>query len=244
MPESGYAATAEHGHALPATTVPATTVPATTVPTSTVPTSTVPAATVPTSPAPVTGPAPRRAPRAHHIGFWVTAAAFCVNMGFSAVPTPLYVLYQQRDHFSNLMITVVYAVYAVGVIGSLFLAGHLSDWTGRRRIFVPALIANVASGVIFILAPGLAGLIVGPDRVGDIGRADHGHGHQLPGRAALPGPGRGPPGGGPRWWPPPPTSAGSASGRWWRACWPSSPRPRCGCPTSSSAPPWSCWPSR
>ncbi len=97
--------------------------------------------------------------RAHHVGFWVTAAAFLVNMGFSAVPTPLYVLYQQRDHFSNLMITVVYAVYAVGVIGSLFLAGHLSDWIGRRHIFVPALLANVASAAIFIAAPGLAGLI-------------------------------------------------------------------------------------
>lgn len=98
--------------------------------------------------------------RAHHVGFWVTAAAFLVNMGFSAVPTPLYVLYQQRDHFSNLMITVVYAVYAVGVIGSLFLAGHLSDWIGRRHIFVPAILANVASAVIFIFEPSLAGLIV------------------------------------------------------------------------------------
>jgi predicted MFS family arabinose efflux permease len=101
-----------------------------------------------------------RASRHHHVGFWVTAAAFLVNMGFSAVPTPLYVLYQQRDHFSNLMITVVYAVYAVGVIASLFLGGHLSDWIGRRRIFVPALLANVAAAVIFIFAPDLAGLIV------------------------------------------------------------------------------------
>jgi MFS family permease len=90
----------------------------------------------------------------------VAAAAFLVTMGFSAVPTPLYVLYQQRDHFSNLMITVVYAVYAVGVIGSLFLAGHLSDWIGRRHVFVPALAASVASAVIFIFVPSLAGLIV------------------------------------------------------------------------------------
>ena len=58
------------------------------------------------------------------------------------------------------MITVVYAVYAVGVIGSLFLGGHLSDWIGRRHIFVPALLANVVSAIVFILAPGLAGLIV------------------------------------------------------------------------------------
>src|SRR6202451_1531367 len=71
--------------------------------------------------------------RRHSAAFWVVAAAFCVNLAFSAVPTPLYVIYQQRDHFSTLMITVVYAVYAVGVIVSLFLGGHVSDWVGRRR---------------------------------------------------------------------------------------------------------------
>jgi hypothetical protein len=81
-------------------------------------------------------------------------------MGFSAVPTPLYVLYQARDHFSNLMVTIVYAVYAVGVVGSLFLAGHLSDWMGRRRIFVPALAANVVSALVFIFEPSLSGLII------------------------------------------------------------------------------------
>jgi MFS family permease len=100
-------------------------------------------------------------PRIHHsIGFWVVAVAFLLNMAFSAVPTPLYVLYQQRDGFSNLMVTVVFAVYAVGVIGSLFLGGHLSDWVGRRRVFVPALLANAASAVVFIVDPSLAGLIV------------------------------------------------------------------------------------
>jgi MFS family permease len=81
-------------------------------------------------------------------------------MGFSAVPTPLYVLYQQRDGFSDLMVTVVYAVYAVGVIGSLFLGGHLSDWIGRRHVFVPALLANAVSAAVFIVDPSLAGLIV------------------------------------------------------------------------------------
>ncbi|MEA2655077.1 MAG: hypothetical protein QOI23_442, partial [Chloroflexota bacterium] len=105
--------------------------------------------------------APRPRSRRHHsIGFWVAAIAFLLNMGFSAVPTPLYVLYQQRDSISNLMVTVVYAVYAVGVIGSLFLGGHLSDWIGRRRVFVPALLANAVSAVVFIVDPSLAGLIV------------------------------------------------------------------------------------
>ena len=44
--------------------------------------------------------------RRHAAAFWIVAAAFCVNLAFSAVPTPLYVIYQQRDHFSTLMITV------------------------------------------------------------------------------------------------------------------------------------------
>jgi MFS family permease len=90
----------------------------------------------------------------------VAAVAFLINMAFSAVPTPLYVLYQQRDGISNLMVTVVFAVYAVGVIGSLFLGGHLSDWIGRRRVFVPALLANALAATVFIVDPSLAGLIV------------------------------------------------------------------------------------
>jgi MFS family permease len=105
-----------------------------------------------------TGPLASR--RHHSAGFWVAAVAFLLNMAFSAVPTPLYVLYQHRDGISNLMVTIVYAVYAVGVIGSLFLGGHLSDSVGRRRIFVPALLANAVSAAVFIMDPSLAGLIV------------------------------------------------------------------------------------
>jgi Major Facilitator Superfamily len=106
-------------------------------------------------------PARRTRPqRRHSMAFWLVAAAFCVNLAFSAVPTPLYVIYQQRDHFSTVMITVVYAVYAIGVIASLFLGGHVSDWVGRRRVLVPALAVNALSAVLFIAFPSLPGLIV------------------------------------------------------------------------------------
>jgi MFS family permease len=110
---------------------------------------------------PVPAARPRVSSRRHHsFGFWVAAAAFLVNMGFSAVPTPLYVLYQRRDHFSTITLTLVYAVYAVGVIGSLFFGGHVSDWVGRKRVFVPALLANVAAAAIFLVAPSLPGLVL------------------------------------------------------------------------------------
>jgi MFS family permease len=105
-------------------------------------------------------PAQAASRRHHTFGFWVAAAAFLVNMGFSAVPTPLYVLYQRRDHFSTITITLVYAVYAVGVIGSLFLGGHISDWVGRKRVFVPALLINVLAAAIFLIAPSLPGLLL------------------------------------------------------------------------------------
>jgi MFS family permease len=98
--------------------------------------------------------------RHHSFGFWAATVAFLVNMGFSAVPTPLYMLYQQRDHFSTIMLTVVYAVYAVGVIASLFFGGHVSDWVGRKWVFVPALLVNVVSALIFLSAPSLPGLLV------------------------------------------------------------------------------------
>ncbi|WP_194909063.1 MFS transporter [Catenulispora rubra] len=98
--------------------------------------------------------------RHHSFGFWAAAAAFLVNMGFSAVPTPLYVLYQRRDHFSTITLTVVFGAYAIGVVASLFFGGHLSDSLGRKRVLVPALLVNVLSGLIFVLAPSLAGLLV------------------------------------------------------------------------------------
>ena len=81
-------------------------------------------------------------------------------MAFSALPTPFYVLYQARDEFSTFLITVIFAAYAVGVVASLFLAGHLSDWAGRRRMVLLAVLVNMLSGVLFLLWPATAGLIV------------------------------------------------------------------------------------
>lgn len=104
--------------------------------------------------------APRTVSRRHDSAFWIVGYAFAVTMAFSAVPTPLYVLYQARDHFSTFMITVIFAAYAVGVVASLFLAGHLSDWVGRRRMALLAIAVNMVSGLLFLLWPATAGLIV------------------------------------------------------------------------------------
>lgn len=104
--------------------------------------------------------APRPFSRRHNAAFWIVGYAFAVTMAFSALPTPLYVLYQARDHFSTFMITLIFAAYAVGVVASLFLAGHLSDWAGRRRMVLLAVATNMVSGLLFLVWPATAGLIV------------------------------------------------------------------------------------
>ncbi|MBO9534135.1 MAG: MFS transporter [Solirubrobacteraceae bacterium] len=98
--------------------------------------------------------------RRHHLAFWGVAYAFLVVMAFSAVPTPLYVLYQARDGWSPLTITLIFAVYAVGVVASLFLVGHLSDRDGRRRWMVPAIALNLISVGIFLAWDALPGLLL------------------------------------------------------------------------------------
>jgi len=82
---------------------------------------------------------PPRLAISYSAGFWTVALAFVVVMAIGALPTPLYVLYERRDHLTGFVVTVIFAAYALGVIASLFLAGHVSDWFGRRRILVPAI---------------------------------------------------------------------------------------------------------
>jgi MFS family permease len=102
---------------------------------------------------------PRRSTR-HGVGFWLVAAVFGVSMAFSTVPTPLYPIYQQQDGFTAFTVTIIFAVYAVGVVTSLLLAGHVSDWLGRKRILLPALGIQALAAVLFLAWPALPGLII------------------------------------------------------------------------------------
>ncbi|MHB9756631.1 MFS transporter [Streptomyces sp. BYX5S] len=103
---------------------------------------------------------PAAGSRRHGVGFWIVALAFLTSMAFSTVPTPLYPLYSQRDGFSTFMVTVVFAVYAVGVVVSLLLAGHVSDWVGRKKILAAALALEFVAALLFLSSPALPVLLV------------------------------------------------------------------------------------
>ncbi|WP_326722499.1 MFS transporter [Streptomyces sp. NBC_00243] len=88
-------------------------------------------------------------------------AVFAVCMAGTTLPTPLYGLYQEKFGFSELTVTVVYAVYAFGVIGVLLLAGNASDAVGRRQVLLWGLGFAAASAVCFLCATGLGWLYAG-----------------------------------------------------------------------------------
>jgi MFS family permease len=96
----------------------------------------------------------------HRTGFWAVAFAFLVLTAFATAPSALYGLYEQREHLSPITLTIVYAVYAVGVVASLLLAGHLSDVYGRRAVLIPGLLVAGAAAVVFLAWTSLAGLLV------------------------------------------------------------------------------------
>jgi MFS family permease len=101
----------------------------------------------------------RRATR-RRAGFWLLAFVFAAAMLGTTLPTPLYVIYQARWHFSAAMVTVIFAVYAVAVLATLLLAGRSSDQAGRKSVLAVALGISVLSTVAFIFAPDEGVLLV------------------------------------------------------------------------------------
>ncbi|MCX3286114.1 MFS transporter [Streptomyces sp. NEAU-H22] len=88
-------------------------------------------------------------------------AVFAVCMAGTTLPTPLYPLYQDKFGFSELTVTVVYALYAFAVIGVLLLVGNASDAVGRRPVLLCGLCFAALSAVCFLCAGGLGWLYAG-----------------------------------------------------------------------------------
>ncbi|MCY1693937.1 MFS transporter [Curtobacterium sp. SL109] len=122
-----------------------------------------PTASTPTTPDDrVPAPRGRRSHtrRRHAAGFWAVAVAFLAVMAFATVPAPLYVLYQARDGFPTFTTTIVFAAYGVGVVGSLWLAGHLSDVHGRKPLILVSIALELVAAVLFLVWNDVSGLIV------------------------------------------------------------------------------------
>ena len=100
-----------------------------------------------------------RAP--NEAAFWLIAYVFGATMLGTTLPTPLYVIYQSQWHFSSEIVTLIYAVYASGVLAALVFAGRASDQVGRRPVLGAAIALGALSTVVFITASSVGWLFVG-----------------------------------------------------------------------------------
>jgi predicted MFS family arabinose efflux permease len=92
---------------------------------------------------------------------WGIAAAFGLTMLGTTLPTPLYPLLQRDLGYGELVSTVLYAVYAAGVLAALLLFGRASDVIGRRRVLLAGMACGALSAVVFLAGAGLTGLLAG-----------------------------------------------------------------------------------
>ena len=94
------------------------------------------------------------------MAFAAITAIFVTFMAASSAPSPLYVVYQQQWGFSATTLTVVFAVYVFGLIGSLLVLGALSDYIGRRPVLAAAIALELVALVLFITAGDVTVLLI------------------------------------------------------------------------------------
>ncbi len=86
------------------------------------------------------------------VAFWLMTYAFAAIMFGTTVPSPLYPSYETRFGFAAPMVTIIYAVYACGVLAALLVVGRASDTLGRKWILLPGLGVAALSSAVFLLA--------------------------------------------------------------------------------------------
>ncbi|GLZ44349.1 MFS transporter [Actinomycetospora sp. NBRC 106375] len=91
----------------------------------------------------------------------VVALAFLVTMLGATLPTPLYPIYEREQGFGGVMVTLIFAAYAVGVTAALLLFGRLSDQVGRRAVLLPGFVLAAVSSAVFLIPDDLGTLFAG-----------------------------------------------------------------------------------
>src|SRR4051794_35232978 len=97
---------------------------------------------------PIAPGASRRTTLPPRMAFALVAAIIGLALFASGTPSPLYGTYRALWGFSPVVLTLVYATYAFGVLAALVLAGRISDEAGRRPVLLVALTALMGATVL------------------------------------------------------------------------------------------------
>ncbi|AGP59446.1 MFS transporter [Streptomyces rapamycinicus] len=96
----------------------------------------------------------------HAYGFVVSAVTLVVLMAAVAAPSPVYPLYQERWSLGPGVLSLMFAIYVVGLLTVLITAGSLSDHVGRRPVILSAVALSLVALVILALAHGAGAVLV------------------------------------------------------------------------------------
>jgi MFS family permease len=80
---------------------------------------------------------------------WLKAGILTSFLAASSVPSPLYAIYRSLWGFSPLMLTVVFASYAIAMLVALLVFGGLSDYRGRRDVVLASLVLEIVAILLF-----------------------------------------------------------------------------------------------
>jgi MFS family permease len=96
-------------------------------------------------------------------GLALTGAAITFTSLYLAAGAlmPLLVAYQEKWDLSAALLTLAFAVFAIGFLAAVLTLGSLSDYVGRRPVLLGALIIQLASNVMFLVAPDVRWVIAG-----------------------------------------------------------------------------------
>jgi len=94
------------------------------------------------------------------VSFFLLASITVSFLAGSLAPTPLYPVYQAEWGFSALTTTEIFGIYAVALLGSLLIAGRLSDHVGRRPVLIVAALVQAVVMLMFATANGVAALML------------------------------------------------------------------------------------
>ena len=93
--------------------------------------------------------------------FALLAYSFVAIMIGTTMPTPMYALYSDRLQFSVATTTVIFAIYAGGVLLALLVFGSWSDAVGRRPVLLAGAVCALLSAVVFLAADTVPMLLIG-----------------------------------------------------------------------------------
>ena len=98
------------------------------------------------------GESARQAMLPRAAAFWLVAGVLFLLFYAAAAPSPLYGVYQAQWRFSAIMLTAVFAAYALLLLVTLLVFGSLSDYLGRRRVILAGLAMAAGACGLFLAA--------------------------------------------------------------------------------------------